>query len=253
MSDTNQKIILALILFGLGLLGIMSLLTVDIPLPAEAAAILQDRFTPIQIKLLTLVNPTLFLIVAVVVGTLLYHKVNLKVPIIEKIVGGREHLAISNIIKYGIIGGVSAGVLLSLSAYLFNPMLPDAFKELSESIKLSFGARFLYGGFTEEILMRFGFMTFVVWICSLIFRNTKSIVMWSGIVLAALIFALGHLPVVYNAVENPSVGLITYIIVLNSIGGIVFGWLYWKKGLESAFIAHIFAHVVMVLVDIISN
>ncbi|MDB4228189.1 CPBP family glutamic-type intramembrane protease [Flavobacteriaceae bacterium] len=33
----------------------------------------------------------------------------------------------------------------------------------------------------------------------------------------------------------------------NSVGGIIFGWIYWKKGLESAMIAHIFAHILMIL------
>jgi len=27
-------------------------------------------------------------------------------------------------------------------------------------------------------------------------------------------------------------------IILNGIGGVVFGWLFWKKGIESAIIAH---------------
>jgi membrane protease YdiL (CAAX protease family) len=46
--------------------------------------------------------------------------------------------------------------------------------------------------------------------------------------------------------------MIAYVIIGNSVGGLVFGWLYWKKGLESAFIAHIFAHVAMVIIEKIS-
>jgi len=51
------------------------------------------------------------------------------------------------------------------------------------------------------------------------------------------------------AVENPTTGLLLYIFIGNAIGGIIFGWLYWKKGLESAIIAHIFTHVIMVLAE----
>jgi membrane protease YdiL (CAAX protease family) len=43
--------------------------------------------------------------------------------------------------------------------------------------------------------------------------------------------------------------LISYIILGNSLGGLIFGWLYWKKGLEAAFIAHIMSHVVMVAAE----
>jgi len=56
---------------------------------------------------------------------------------------------------------------------------------------------------------------------------------------------LGHFPIAFQAIPNPSIGLLSYIIIGNTIGGIVFGWLYWKKGLESAFIAHIFTHIVL--------
>lgn len=246
----KQKALLGLILFGLGLIGILSILTMNIPLPPEAEAILKDRFTHQQIKMLTLINPTIMMVVAVIVGTILYQKVNLKVPLIEKMVGIKnDNLNTSHILKYGILGGVLSGILLSLVGIIFNPILPAEFLELGESLKPSLAARFLYGGLTEEILMRFGLMTLLVWIASKIFKGTKPIAYWTGIIIASIIFALGHFPIAYQAVENPSMGLLTYILIGNTIGGLIFGWLYWKKGLESAFIAHIFAHVIMVIAE----
>lgn len=120
---------------------------------------------------------------------------------------------------------------------------------MGESLKPTLSARFLYGGLTEEILMRFGLMTLLVWIASKIFKGTKPIVFWTGIIIASIIFALGHFPIAYQAVEDPSTGLLTYILFGNTIGGLIFGWLYWKKGLESAFLAHIFAHIIMVIAE----
>ena len=76
-------LILGVILAILGIIGIVSILTMEIQLPPEAGAILKDKFTPEQIKLLTLINPTIMLIVAVVVGTILYQRVTLKVPLIS--------------------------------------------------------------------------------------------------------------------------------------------------------------------------
>jgi len=32
---------------------------------------------------------------------------------------------------------------------------------------------------------------------------------------------------------------------LNGLGGLAFGWLYWKQGLESAMIAHFSADIVL--------
>jgi membrane protease YdiL (CAAX protease family) len=37
-------------------------------------------------------------------------------------------------------------------------------------------------------------------------------------------------------------------IVLNGIGGLVFGWLYWKKGLEYAIAAHFIADIVLLAI-----
>lgn len=243
----KKKILLGIILIILGIIGVASILTMDIPLPPETEAILKDTFTAGQIKLLTLINPTVLLIIFVVIGTILYQKVNLKVPIIEKLVGIRkESIKTTSILKYGIVGGIFSGILLSLIGLVYNPILPAEFLELGESLKPTLAARFLYGGLTEEILMRFGLMTLIVWLCSKIFKGTKPFVFWTGIVIAAIIFAFGHFPIAYIAVDNPTTGLLTYILIANSIGGIIFGWLYWKKGLESAFIAHIFTHIVMV-------
>ncbi len=49
---------------------------------------------------------------------------------------------------------------------------------------------------------------------------------------------------------NPLV--ITRALVLKGVGGLAFGWLYWKQGLESAMIAHfsadIMVHVIAPLV-----
>jgi membrane protease YdiL (CAAX protease family) len=246
---TKKKLILGIILVILGMIGIVSILTMDIPLPKEIQTLLEGRFSPTQIKLLTLINPTIMLVIAVIIGTVLYEKATLKVPVIEKIVGIRNDVNFSGILKYGVFGGTLSGVLLSIVSLLFNPILPAEFIELGENFKPTLATRFLYGGFTEEILMRFGLMTFVVWLSILIFGKEKPIAFWIGILVAGFIFALGHLPIVFQTVGSPTAVLLSYILIGNLIGGIIFGWLYWKKGLESAFIAHIFAHIIMVIAE----
>ncbi len=241
---------MGLILAVMGLIGTASLLTMDIPLPAEIEAALKDSFTPAQIKLLMLINPAILVIVAVIVGTWLSQKVGLRVPIIEKWVGiNKEPLDVAGIVKYGVGGGLMAGILVVLVVLLFKPMMLAEYEKISQSLQLTLVARFLYGGITEEILLRYGLMTLLVWIIAKVLKGTKPAVYWVGIVLAAVLFAIGHFPAVYGAIENPGTILLTYVIIGNTVGGLIFGWLYWKKGLESAFIAHIFIHVVLVMAD----
>jgi uncharacterized membrane protein YciS (DUF1049 family) len=243
----SKKLKLALLIFLLGFLGVLSILTLDIPLPAEAQQIVDETFTPWQFKLLSLINPTIMLLTAVAIGTLLYEKVNFKLPVLEYFIYKKNRPDYQTILKYGVLGGILSGILITLTVLAFYPYLPAEFIQLAEKFKPGLLGRFLYGGFTEEILLRFGFMTFVVWVLSKIFKNHSSIIYWIGIGIAAIVFGLGHFPIVFVLLGTPSTLLLTYILVGNALGGLVFGWLYWKKGLEAAIIGHIFAHVIMLL------
>jgi hypothetical protein len=246
----TKKIYLGLILAGLGLAGMATMLTMDIPLPPEVEELMTASYTPEQIKLLILINPIIILAIAVVLGTILYNKVNLRVPIVEKLVGiNHEPLQIGNIIKSGALGGIIAGIVVVLIVILVKPFMLDEYEKLAQSVQPSLANRLLYGGITEELYLRFGLMTLFVWIGSKIFKGTKPVVYWIGIVLAALLFAIGHFPVVYNSIEEPSFTVLSYVLMGNTVGGLIFGWLYWKKGLESAFIAHMFIHIVLVIAD----
>ena len=241
---------LGLILFAIGCLGVLSLLTVDIPMDEATKAKVLEQFTPEQFKLMTLLNPLIILIAMVLMGTVLHRQVNLSVPLLSKFVGlTTAPISVAEVLKSGVIAGLIAGALMGLVALIFYPLLPEEFIAFGESVELTLAARFLYGGLTEEILMRFGLMTFVIWLCSKIAKDLPATIYWIGIMVAALLFALGHFPMVSMSGAPWTSSLVIYILAGNVIGGVIFGWLYWKKGLEAAFVAHIFAHVVMVAAE----
>lgn len=101
-----------------------------------------------------------------------------------------------------------------------------------------------YGGITEEILLRLFLMTLFIWIGMKLFRHKKptSTGIITSILLAAVIFGLGHLPITASLTQIDAL-VVTRAVVLNGVGGIVFGWLFWKKGLVSAMITHFTADV----------
>lgn len=245
----GEKFKIGLWLFVLGLIGVFSLLLTDIPfdqlpLPEEALKELES-IPAIVLKLLMLINPTILLVIFVIIGTVLYKKVNLEVPIIEGLVK-RENLSQNNsILKSGLVWGIIAGILMMVLLFAIKGHLPEAYLNLGEKFKLHVLTRFLYGGITEELIMRFGLMTFLVWLISLITGHLNPKIYWVAIIIAALLFGLGHFPIVFMMVESPSFILLSFILFANMIGGIIFGWLYWKKGLEAAIVGHIFAHVTM--------
>ena len=144
--------------------------------------------------------------------------------------------------------GVMAGILIILLSIPLNKLIPELqIPEISISAWKAFLASF-YGGIAEEVLLRLFLVSLFVWI-SFKIKKTKDGLptnsgIWLSIVLSAVIFGLGHLPATSQIL--PLTGfVITRAIVLNGIGGIIFGWLYWKKGLESAMIAHFSADIVL--------
>ena len=66
-----------------------------------------------------------------------------------------------------------------------------------------------------------------------------------AVVLAALVFGIGHIPaaVAAGVARAPLQG--TRIVVLNMLAGTVFGALYWKLGLEHAMVAHFCADLLL--------
>jgi len=106
----------------------------------------------------------------------------------------------------------------------------------------------LAGGTYEELLLRFGAMTLVVWALWRLRPGPDGMprpwTVWVGVALTAALFALGHLPATAQLTAlTPAV--IVRTLVLNGVPGTLFGWLYWKGGLEAAMIAHFGAGLVL--------
>ncbi len=93
-------------------------------------------------------------------------------------------------------------------------------------------------------------MTLFVWISTKIKKNREggptTTGVWVSIIIAAIIFGLGHLPTILAlGGTHLTLLMLVRVIFLNAILGILFGWLYWKKGLESAIISHFSVDLVL--------
>ena len=243
-----------LVLFLAGFAGVVSLLLLDLaavaalfPAPAESL----PRITP-AIKLLGLVQPTVLLAVAVLVGVVLAPKVGLSAPVAEALVTRQPVVpAFRPQLVPGVLGGVVGGALVLLSAAVFKPFLTaETLARISQFTRLlPLPTRFLYGGITEELLLRWGLMTLFVWIAWRLFQKARSKPTTAcfviAILISAFIFALGHLPAAVVLLGEPTAAVVLFVIVANSAFGIVAGYLYWKYGLESAMVAHALGHVIL--------
>jgi hypothetical protein len=188
---------------------------------------------------------------ATALGLWLGPKVGLGVPLLYRLVSGdREARSRLRALLFPSAGlGVLVGVaILLLDLWVFAPRLAGAGSDIAalqppawQGLMASF-----YGAIPEELLMRLGLMTVLVWVGARLTRTAdpRPAVVWTAIVATALIFGAGHLPT--TAAMLPLTPLvITRALLLNGIGGIVFGWLYWKRGLLAAMLAHFSADIVL--------
>lgn len=234
------------ILWVLCIFGVLSI----IPYQLSLVGGLDNLQMPFYLLIIsTLVNNSILFAIVIFLGLLIAPKVGLGLPFLEgwlnkeKVNGG-----LKSVVPLSVGLGILAGVFIIGFDFIFsmlgsgtpgNLATPPAWEGLLSSF---------YGGINEEVLMRLFVMSLLVYIT---FRIKKTddgkptaIGVWFSIVLAALIFGAGHLPTVMAS--GPLTPLVVArILLLNGIGGIIFGWLYWKKGLESAMISHFTADLVL--------
>ena len=202
---------------------------------------------PEMLALLAVMPNFVLFIIFLVIGFFIAHKVGLKSVIIHPYAREKPKSEWIKGIKLAIILGLIAAVVLRGFDYLFRPFLPDDLIELLQPYSaLEFITALLYGGILEELLMRFGLMSLLVFIFWKLFdRKSAKPSNWVFIVailISALLFALGHYGVTASNIEiTPFIWF--RMILLNGLPGFFFGWIYWKHNLELAMLSHMFAHI----------
>jgi hypothetical protein len=256
-SSTNHKIKAFLSLWIPGLIGLMALVY---QIYQQSDKILETTQQEIPLSLLLIasfIQPLLLMSLAIVVGLSLCSKTELRSELVEKANGKESFIGFEKNIAIAVIYGILTGTLIILFDYAFihyvEP-IPEgtAFSERSVALTI---AGMLYGGIVEEILLRWGLMSFFVWIIHKIFEKTKATPSafnyWSSNSVVGLLFAAGHLPAVFAMFEDPSAAFLTRTIILNTIAGVIYGYLFFSKNLETAMIAHASTHLAMTVLTVI--
>lgn len=214
--------------------------------------LLQNLPVPLYVVVASSLIPALFMFAfTILIGLYLTKKVGLGLPILEGWLEGRGVKSyLKSILGISIGLGILAGILITGLDYLFSFVgvtINITQASVNPPAWMGFLASF-YGGINEEILLRLFLMTLIVWITFKIKKTQEgkptNIGMWLAIISAAVIFGIGHLPAVMTLTTITPV-VIVRTIILNAVGGIIFGWLYWRKGLESAMISHFSADIVL--------
>jgi len=196
--------------------------------------------------LLVLVQAALFA-VFIWAGLYLGRSVGLGAPLLESWTAGepvRERVI--SALKISLVIGPGVAVLkYLLDLLVFSPFVPATLSQLREASVLFRLAIPFQQGIGDEIIYRLFLMTVIVWIIwkaqGLKGASPREWVYWAGILLAGLVAVAVPL---LQGVTGPA--MVQYAAIILA-GAIPFGWLYWKKGIESAILAHFVSSVVLVL------
>ncbi len=155
-------------------------------------------------------------------------------------------------------GAAAGGVLLVLSQFLFGPWLdssvaaagislPDIRWSWWEGLLASVSA-----AFNEELLLRLFLLNGLAWFGGLLLGKKTgrpgTALLWAANILSTLAFGALHISNIVIIGMPVDFATVSSTLILNGIIGILFGWLYWRYGLESAMASHFGADLVLKVV-----
>lgn len=247
-----------LFLWLASIVGVLAVIPVSLTLQAP---LLDTAELPIALEVLVALQVAQNIILfaaATTSGLLVAGRIGLGAPILEAFFAGqtvypRIRACLLPSLCWGILAALT---IIILDVFVFTPALRAELGELARPLTPT-GVHLpiwqgllgsLYGGVNEEIFMRL----FVLSLFAFLGRYIKSTpdgrptkgVLWIANVLAALVFGLGHLPAIVMIVPLSAL-MIIRIVLLNGIGGVAFGYLYFKYGLEAAIISHFTADLML--------
>ncbi len=212
-------------------------------------ALLAGKPLPLPIWAVSLISAVQsggLLALAVWSGLSLAPRVGLRAPLFEAIAAATPPVAaLRPQWLAGVLGGLAAGaVLKALSA-----LAPAPLAAAAPALDLPLAARLLYGGITEELLLRWGLMSALLWLFWRLLQRASgrpsTVCVAAAVVAAALLFGLGHLPAAAALTGGLTAPVVGYVVGANAVFGVLAGWLFWRFGLEAAMLAHAVAHLLL--------
>lgn len=235
-------------IFSILLISSVAAALMALPYTVSLSPVLSKLFSPMLVVAAFFQSIVIFSIV-IFFGLLLAKRVGFRLPVLEAWRRGEKAgTYLKPILGVSIGMGILSGVAIILLSLLFPGLSIDFLRaEVAVGAWKGLLASF-YGGIGEEILFRLFVVTLFVWIFTKIKRSpmgqSSGVMVWTAIISSSILFGLGHLGITSDLTAVTPV-VVLRAVLLNGVPGVIFGWLYWKKGLEAAIIAHFSADIVI--------
>jgi membrane protease YdiL (CAAX protease family) len=251
-SPEPSPITLGLLVWALGIPGVLAV--IGRFLPALLSSSSRPLPLPLPVVLLaSLVQGAAFTGLAAWAGAVLGPRVGLGAPVLQALLArapvGR---LLSRSLAVGAIGAMVGGVFLVAALR----GMPTALGSIPKQLTPPPVVRVLYGGITEEVLMRWGVMTLLLWLVWRLGAHEGAPhggEVWSAIVVSALLFGAAHLPAIAALTGRLTPAVAGYVVATNAAFGVLAGYLYWRTGLESAIVAHAGAHILSLGIELLRS
>lgn len=211
-----------------------------------------EGFTPSQFAGLALTQPLLLGIVAIYFGHRHLEKVQLRSLIYEGVEStsgrnfNREKFTLKESVPFIVM--IALGLaLLNLSVDLiFQQWLPVITIPTAENTTVwQVLSNIFYSGFGQEILLRLGVMTTLIYILSSRGQSLTKKTYLFGFVFTAILYALSQQNSIAPTGDYTVLLWIRHLLV-NALDGILYGWLFYKFHFEAAFFSHMLTNVLII-------
>lgn len=193
----------------------------------------------------SLLQSGLLLALAAWVGTALAPEIGFGAPALEALMARRP---LMGCFRKPAIAGVCCGFLGGICLFALGYVTPAELAARPNQFNISLLSRILYGGITEEILVRWFLTSAFAWLAWRVFQRRqgipKPLYVWAAIGASAVLFAAGHLPAAAAMLGSLPPNVISFVIGGTAPFGMLFGYLFWRYGLEAAVLAHAITHIV---------
>jgi hypothetical protein len=242
-------------LWVLGLAGAAAAATE--PLPANL--LVGARLSEFGIRMASFANTAIVLAALVGLGAVAVREVGLHSAFAPR--AHRHHLPVGQAFHW-VQAGVLVGACVAAGQWLFDwwfwQALPSAqvplLRQAAEMSAVSPLTGLLLHAVNEELMLRWGLMSGLLWVLALLFRQApgrpKAVLAWAAILGVSVLSAAGQIPSLAYAIANDPAGiLLLHTALAGAVAGIAYGWLFWKHGLEAAILAHVTAQAGLIAVS----
>ena len=233
---------LGALLWLLGMPGVVAVVWALVPPLAANQALLPLPLW--AMVLLSGLQTAVLLALAVMAGVWLAPRVGLRAPAAASWVAGTP---IAPALRAQVMPGALGGMAGAAWQWALSLMAPAALQPSDPGSAVPLVVKLLYGGITEELLVRWGVMTLVLWAGWRVLQRGQgrpaNALVAAAVLSSAMLFALGHLPAAQAMAGELTAPVVAFVLVGNAVFGLVAGWLFARHGLEAAIIAHMLAHL----------